>query len=54
MITNKAHDFGAMVLAEGIERREEFHFAEISGSSSRRGICLGSQPNALRVILILN
>ena len=36
MITNKAHDFGAMVLAEGIERREEFHFAEISGSSSRR------------------
>ncbi|MCV4234072.1 EAL domain-containing protein [Virgibacillus sp. LDC1] len=41
MITNMAHDFGAMVLAEGIERREEFHFCRDIGIELAQGYLFG-------------
>lgn len=41
IITNMAHDFGAMVLAEGIERREEFHFCRDIGIELSQGYLFG-------------
>ncbi|GAB6928514.1 EAL domain-containing protein [Paenibacillus sp. JCM 10914] len=40
-ITKVAHDFGAMVLAEGIERREEFHFCRDIGIELSQGYLFG-------------
>ncbi|ANY73196.1 EAL domain-containing protein [Paenibacillus ihbetae] len=40
-ITHMAHEFGAMVLAEGIERREEFHFCREIGIELSQGYLFG-------------